>query len=100
MKKFFCALILCNISLSYTAEKPSVGITRGKNLGDTGAEGGVFKIPTNPNKPSHAKRLSNSPTFPSHDFLKHENLEFNTKKQFTAGRRTSDAGINNVPDKK
>lgn len=67
MKKFFCAALFCTSFFSYTAETPNKSslTTRGRDLGNTGAE----------TKPVDfvRRRVSSSPRF-SPDFLREEAL--------------------------
>ena len=69
MKKLFCAALFCTSFFSYAAEKSNnIPITRGRGLGDTGAD----RIPQSPDFVK--RRTSSSPRF-SPKFLQEENLK-------------------------
>jgi hypothetical protein len=90
MKKAFCAIVLCTISFSYAAEKPSLGVTRGKSLGDTGAD-----VSGAPRKQSPAiRRLSSGES----QFFKDENLR-RSGRGLSSGSRERDAELKPIPER-
>jgi hypothetical protein len=94
MKKIVATVFFCTSFLSYAAEIPGVpGVTRTKNLGDTGAEVIPKSAVTGHKKTSvgHTLRRMSSPErVQLPDFSRIENVVHNGK-DWSPGRRTDDA---------